>query len=271
MSQNKKEICIYTLCVLIATNILWYAGLSIERIDENNLFGSILSTVACFVPLIIAFIMCKISKQKFRILKLKPNIKKSWKVYLISILISLVLVYMSDLLPLVFFPKDVSINVESLKIGFFLQIALYVVIGVIASIELLGEEVGWMGYLYPRLEKEYGIFKSAFLLSIVRSLFHLVLLLFVYENISDAMIGLLFLFVSNFALISILIYVTKRSDSVFPASIIHALTNTLAVLSFISVKEEFTITIPYRLVGLIPIVIVGSIFYILLYKKDKKV
>ena len=84
------------------------------------------------------------------------------------------------------------------------------------------------------------------------------------------MIGLLFLFLSNLVTEGLFIYVTRKSNSVFPASIIHALTNTLVVLSFIVVKDEFTISIPYRIVTLIPLIIIGFIFYILLYKEKIK-
>ena len=260
MSKNKKEIITYSLIAIIVTNILWLTGLSIK-----NIFGNILSTLACFIPLIIALIM---SNFKLKDLKIKPNIKKSWKTYLLSIVISIIIVYATDLIPLLFFPKEVLINSESLTIAFILKILLFTIFGIVLSIELLGEEIGWMGYLYPRLEKEYGMFKGAVLLSTIRTLFHLILLLFIYENTYEAVIGILFLFIYNFILESTLIYVTKKSNSVFPASIIHSITNTLAVLSFVIVSEKFTISIPFRLVGIIPNIIIGSIFYILLYKTN---
>ena len=76
MNKNKKEIIIYTLCILIITNILWFLGYSLRNINEKSILAVLILALACFMPLIIALIMCKITKTKFRTLKIEPNIKK---------------------------------------------------------------------------------------------------------------------------------------------------------------------------------------------------
>lgn len=270
MKQNKKEIILYTLCVLIITNILWFIGFHLQHSDEKSILPLLALGSACLMPAIIALVMCKITKTKFRTLKIKPNIKKSWKIYLLSIFIGVFIVYSTDLLPLLFFPKDVTLNLDNLTLLFFGKIILYTLISVIESIELLGEELGWMGYLYPRLEKECGVIGGTILAAIVRTLYHLVALILIGGSLNGAVIAVLSLFLNNLFLQSILVYVTKKSDSVFPAAIIHAISNILVVLSFISFNEGFDETIPFKLVTLIPILIIGLSFYILLYKEAKK-
>ena len=83
---------------------------------------------------------------------------------------------------------------------------------------------------------------------------------------NETIIAILSLFINNLFLQSLLVYVTKKSDSVFPASIIHSISNILVLLSFVSYNEVFDENITFKLVSLIPIFIIGSIFYILSLK-----
>lgn len=238
--------------------------------DEGSISSVLPLMVACFIPLITALSMCAITKTKFATLKVKPNIKKSWKIYLLAILVGLILVYSSDLIPLFVFPKDVYIAPDSKSILFLGKIALFTVISVIESIELLGEELGWMGYLYPRLEKEFGTFPGIVLMAVVRTLYHLVALILIAGSANDAIIAVLSLFINNLFLQSVLVYVTKKSDSVFPASIIHAISNILVTLSFVTYPEGFDESILFRVVELIPVVVLGVLFGVLLFKDEEK-
>lgn len=265
--SNKKELWINTFVCIIITNILWYVGYSLHAKDEENVIALLVIYLACFMPAIMAIIMCKLRKVKISALLLAPNIKKSWKVYLIAILTSLLFVYAADLLPLLFYPKNVSLVTENLSLLFFGQIILFTIVSVITSIELLGEELGWLGYLFPRLEKEYGTFSSIFMIAMIRTLWHLVLII----KIDGSLFAVCNLFLSNLFLQCVLVYVTKRSNSVFPAAIVHSITNIMMGLSFVSYTEEFynTHSIQFSLIELIPLMIIGIIFFILLYK-DKK-
>lgn len=269
MNTNKREILIFSSIVIFTANVMWGIGYYFRMIDEGSISSVLPLMVACFIPLITALVMCAVTKTKFETLKVKPNIKKSWKIYLLAILVGLVLVYSSDLIPLLVFPKNVSIAPESKSVLFFGKIALYTIISVIESIELLGEELGWMGYLYPRLEKEFGTFPGIALTAVIRTLYHLVALILIAGSVNDAMIAVMSLFLNNLFLQSALVYVTKKSDSVFPASIIHAISNILVTLSFVTYPDGFDERIPFRMVGLIPVVIIGILFGVLLFKYDK--
>lgn len=128
-----------------------------------------------------------------------------------------------------------------------------------------------MGFLYPRLEKEYGVLIGTILTAIIRTLYHLVALILIGKTMNGAIIAILSLFINNLFLQSLLVYVTKKSDSVFPASIIHSISNILVLLSFVSYNEGFDENITFKLVSLIPIFIIGMVFYILLLKdKNRK-
>lgn len=269
MNKTKKEIWIYILSIVTITNILWFVGYHMRMANEKSIGALLFITLAAFMPMIIAFIMCVLTKTKFRTMLLFPNIKKSWKVYLLAIFLSLFLVYASDLLPLLFFTNEVSLITENLTIVYFGKIILFTIISTIESIELLGEEIGWMGYLFPRVEKEYGTFIGTLIVSIVRTLYHIVALILIDGSVLGSISAIVYLFINNLFLQSILVYVTKKSNSVFPAAIIHAITNILAILSFVSIKEGFDEMVPFRMVESIPCVIIGIIFYILLFQEKK--
>lgn len=103
----------------------------------------------------------------------------------------------------------------------------------------MGEELGWMSYLFPRLEKLCGTTVALVLTGIIRSVWHIVMLV---QN-ENFLAGFLSLSVSNILMGSVLVWATKASKSVLPASLIHVMTNAL------------------------PGVIAGVICYIVLLKK----
>ena len=264
----KKDVAFYILLCLIITNILWYVGYGIEEKESGNIMALVLIYLASFIPAIVALIMCKLNKEKIKTLLILPNIKKSWKYYLMAILVGLIMIYSSDIMPFLFFPKDVILLTKNISLMFLLKIILFTVFSILASIVLLGEELGWMGYLFPRLEKISGTILSIFIIAIIRTLWHLGILVRM-DNFAFVFITL---FISNLVLQSILVYFTKKSNSVFPSAIIHSITNIMVGLSFVSYTEEFynNNAIQFSLIGLIPLILIGTIFFVLLLKDNKK-
>lgn len=262
--KTKREVILYVLLCLLITNILWYVGYGIDSKEEGNIISLLLINIASFIPAIIAIIMCKLKKEKIKTLLLFPNLKKSWKYYLLAILVGLIMVYSTDIIPLLFFPKDVILLTENISLIYLFKIILFTLFSILASIVLLGEELGWMGYLFPRLEKLNGTIFSIFIIAVIRTLWHLG----IFIRMDDIVFVIINLFISNLVLQSILVYFTKKSNSVFPSAIIHSITNIMIGLSFVSYTEEFynNNAIQFSLIGLIPLLIIGIIFFILLFK-----
>ena len=99
----------------------------------------------------------------------------------------------------------------------------------------MGEELGWMGYLFPRLEQLCG------------------------TSVALILMG------------SVLVWPTKASKSVLPASLIHVMTNALpgGIAAFM-ILDESVYSSDFSGVGLftmLPGVIVGVICYIVLLNK----
>ena len=262
--KQKKEITIYVLVCLIITNLLWYIGYGLDEKNENNIISLILIYLASFIPAIVALIMCKINKQKAKTLLIYPNIKNSLRIYLIAIFTGLIMVYSTDIIPVLFYPNDVLLLTENFSILFICKILLFTIISILGSFIYLGEELGWMGYLFPRLEKLNGTILSIFIIAIIRTIWHLG----IFIRMDDIVFLIINLFISNLVLQSILVYFTKKTNSVFPSAIIHSITNIMVGLSFVSYTEELynNNAIQFSLIGLIPLLIIGIIFFILLFK-----
>lgn len=97
---------------------------------------------------------------------------------------------LSQVLP-VFFPQQAKYNDEA---GFVAIVVATLIMLVVCCLQFwvgMGEELGWMGYLFPRLEQLCG------------------------TSVALILMG------------SVLVWATKASKSVLPASLIHVMTNAL--------------------------------------------
>lgn len=96
----------------------------------------------------------------------------------------------------------------------------------IASGLALGEEIGWRGFLYPRLRAKLGDTLAVVVLGIIWGVWHAPLLLLGYNYPSLAP-GWRLVWMSMFCILltAILAWVRQRSRSVWPAAIGHGTVN----------------------------------------------
>lgn len=191
----KKYIWIFLLCCLPVSNVLWYIAYSAG--DESVSTSFVILT--SFLPALTALVLCKISKEGWNNLKILPNIREAWKVYLFAVIGALVMNYLNELL-----------------------------------------------------------------LALVRTIWHLGILVF----FPHPLIGLCDLFLSNLLSQGFLIYLTKRSSSLFPAAVVHAVTNLLP--AFVAYNDSFyqAHIVPMNCAGLISAAVVGGISCLLMQREE---
>lgn len=145
---------------------------------------------------------------------------------------------------------------------------LLVIFGTIVSLiinsitKILGEEIGWRGYLLPKLQS-IGIEKALFVSSFIWGLFHLAPILFSGQYHSDTNFLLFIpLFMLNVILAGVFIgYLRIISGSIWPAVIAHGMHNlTWAYGSMYTTNAEPIVTYLTGDVG-----ILGVAFYFILY------
>lgn len=268
--MNKKLTVYYILLLLLISNLCWYLGFQARQADERSIGAVLFLALAAFSPAILALIFCRTEKKSFWTLNLHPHIKQAYRVYLLAIIVGVALVFATDLLPLVFFRNDVTFAADKLTPTYFATVLGVILLCVVESVEMLGEELGWMGYLFPRLETRFGTIFGAVLLAVVRTLYHATAIFLMEGTPEKFFASISYLFLNNLCFQGILIFITKASRSVFPAGIVHALTNVLPVVEVLTTfSDGFDETTPYRLVTLIPCGILGAVFYGILWKMGK--
>lgn len=258
--NTKKYICIFLLCCLPLSNILWYAAYSSG--DESVMTSLVILT--SFLPVLTALILCKISREGWDNLMILPNIRKAWKVYLFAVAGALVMNYLNELFLYLMFQGEVSFQAGAFTLRRLGEVLGMTILGVLASVEMLGEELGWLGWLFPKLEKMHGTKTAMLLLALIRTMWHLGILIF----LSYPLIGLCDLFLSNLLSQGFLVYLTKKSASLFPAAVVHAVTNLLPALVAYSDSFYQVHTIPMNCAELALAAVVGGNSYLLM-RKDK--
>jgi membrane protease YdiL (CAAX protease family) len=97
-------------------------------------------------------------------------------------------------------------------------------------------------------------------MGIIRGFWHLAML--AQRDLSAMFCNLLFLILSNILLGSVLVLVTKKSGSVIPAALIHALTNAIpnVYAPFLQVNETLyqSSYVRINMVSMLPLAVVGG-------------
>ena len=266
-----KRILMFLLICLPITWLLMAVSYKLTAEGKLEGLATFMLSLSVFMPAITGVICVLKNKEGIGTLKLLPGLYKTGWVYLIAIFGGAVLSLMTEPFVMLFFPETEKLSNGAMPELLF-NILLYIVIGVIGSVGILGEEIGWMGYLYPKMEKLCGLIPALIATGLIRGLWHVVM--FMQMDLKAGVIGFICLSISNVFLGSVLVLLTKLTNSVYPATIVHALSNALpSVLFGYLVIDEVLYDKNYvaiQFVSLIPAVIVGTICAVILVKMSKK-
>ena len=144
-----------------------------------------------------------------------------------------------------------------------------------------GEEFGWRGYMNQKMEPLLGTTGTVIVGGIIWGLWHAELTVvghnFGTEYEGYPWLGILSMCISCTFIGMGLMWLTKKTGSIYPAAIMHASNNFGAVsigrLFISGVPEVYTLTITDNLIISIPNFILGLVFLILMLcdnKKEKK-
>lgn len=262
-----KQLGIFLGICLPVTWILMGIGYTGVSGEEMTAWANLLITLACFLPAIAAIISSLVTKEDLGKLQFLPRLKGNGKVYLIAIFLGIFLSVADVLLLLLFFKDKVSLHPEASIAMVVFTFLLMLAMSFLQFWVGMGEELGWMGYLYPRMEKLCGTTVALVLTGLIRSLWHLVMLI----HTENFFTSFLTLSISNILLGSVLVWATKASKSVIPASLIHVITNALpGALTAYLVMDESILQGTFGwldLITMLPAAVLGVIFYIILLKK----
>lgn len=189
---------------------------------------------------------------------LKFNFKSSWRYYLTAWLLPLGFVLAGAAVYFLFFPAHFDSSLELLRRQAILQnieltipqawqyIAAQVGMAMLLApllnaFSTFGEEFGWRAYLLPKLQP-LGAKKAALLSGVIWGVWHWPVIAMGYNYgvgyPAFPLTGMLAMVVMTTALGVVFAWLALRANSVWPATLGHAMINGLGALAFLMLKAE---------------------------------
>jgi membrane protease YdiL (CAAX protease family) len=230
-----------------------------------------------FAPLVANIATRLVTREGWSNTLLRPNFRRGWRFYLAAWLLPIVATIVGGaiyflLVPSRFDPsmtwaRDAGLlgSASEMAPGALFITSVLMALATGATMGLLlgfGEEFGWRGYLLPKL-MPLGGRKAVLLVGVIHGIWHWPIILLGYEYgfgyWGAPVVGPLLFVVFVLCLSAFLAWVTLRSGSVWPAAIGHGAINASAVLMLPFASGELD-----RLIGPLPVGIVGGLGYIVL-------
>lgn len=228
--------------IVVFNNILSGNRYFPETQEDGNPFNIFAGYAAMLGPASAVFITRKITKEGMSEHMLIPGFEKNLKYYIMSFVTVLSLYLACALLLPVYSgcgyaANEMAARLSTIVSGLWLQFALILI--------YFGEEYGWRGYLFPKLEKLTGIVPAVFITGIIWGVWHTPVLLLgqnfgrdlkYYPLSNIGLMCLMCIFITPF-----LVYVSRKSNSVWPAAAGHFLFNNLQgvmMTMFLDIKED---------------------------------
>lgn len=273
MSKEKKSLLVFygiTLPVSLIFELLYI-------FTKFDLFVSILM----WVPGITGIVCSKVFFRNQGALGFKFKIKPLYIILSITIpVIYLVLTYVLAWVVL----KDPTTGIDTLpkavlgEWGEGIPGGIYIAVSFIpflifSALSAAGEELGWRGFAYPVLEKEFGRVKAVLINGFIWALWHLPLILGeVYQSNVNIVYGIVSFIVLVMLVTVIYCWLRSVSGSVITAILLHAVHNELDQLYLqpLSSNEKVPYFAGEQGIFTIAVVAIIAILVIAVWKKQKR-
>ena len=272
---NAKRLGIYLLIVFAASLTLI---LFRKVTDESRTAFFFVQQLFCWSPAIACIVTRAVTKEGFHDMKLHLRLRGNLRYYLLAFVLPLIFVPIMEILPLVlsghtewlsgFTPMDTITSVMQLGSA-----------AIVGSIGLLGEELGWRGYMNEKMEPLLGTPLTCLAGGAVWGLWHFpndiqnwlngyVSFPSALQNALERMLILIMLGI-------VLMWITKKADSVWPAVILHFTYNSaIGVINSLMAAEGYEANAGGEIVTKIcefaPWVLSGAVFMAVMVRGDMK-
>ena len=220
--ENAKRLGIYLLIIFVFMLIFI---LCIKLMNASNTMFYIIYMIFSFSPAFASLIARAVTKEGFRDMKLHLKLSGNFKWYMLAFGLPLICFTVKILLPVVLSGHADWLGGFTAR-NVLSEIFMLAAMTAVMSIGLLGEELGWRGYMNQKMESLFGTVGTCIAGGIVWGLWHLPMDMAGCEGaISDAfsMCGGRMIQITLFGVF--LMWLTKKTDSVYPAVIGHYMFN----------------------------------------------
>ena len=282
MQSKKKTLLRIALYIVLAYLPVYVLGFAFSD-KEGGVTSALAGNSLMLFPAIAVIITRLITKEGFRDALLGTGRRKSGKYYAAAVIFPVLLPLVSGLILHIFIVKSGSIGDSAFCDNGMLTAALLLTApatGLAMAVHGFGEELGWRGYLTPKLEELMPTPLAIVVTGIIWALWHGPLLAYGCDFGRDYDFfpygGFIAMIVMCIALSAFLTWLTKRTDSVYPASLCHmvldlTLTSELSLFAARADGTPFEYRVPefwVLILSTFPVMIVcGAVCIILLRKK----
>ncbi len=253
------------------------------RWDMNSPLVPLVS-LAMLCPAIAALLTRQVTREGFALvgddsLLLGISFKnRKWIWYLVALLLPWLYIEAGNACTLLFSPEAFDLGnparlemAEENRVVIYLQPFFTIITSAMASFAALGEEAGWRAYMMPKMIKLWGVKKAIIFGGIIWGIWHWPLT-YIGHNFGTEYWGYPF---TGFAMMCIgptclgvvLTYITYKSGSIWPATILHAVNNASpSILQYFINREKITgwkaDSIADFLISYLPVMILAGFVYI---------
>ena len=240
MDTHKKGIIVYLLIAFGLAWFLWEIPLRIGLSPDNPLFQLAILPGA-FAPAVGTVVVRKwVTREGFRDAGLRINLRQ-WRYYLAGWFLPLMVVAVITLLAVFLAITYPDFTLQralrelipdgtprpSLPPGIFVLLPFQLmIVALVATPILWGEEFGWRGYLQIRLMRNRPLL-AAISTGLIWGLWHLPLILRGYNFPGQPLLGMFVFMVSAVMLSIIFGWLRVRTGSIWSASLAHSATNAV--------------------------------------------
>lgn len=275
--ENKKRLMIFLLLTFIIAWIL-FMSVPLSGLSYGQSSSIFLVASAMFAPALGSILTRLITKEGFKNMYLKPNFKGNIKSYLVVYFAPSVLILISGALYFLIFPSSFDSGLTILKqmavssgktnysasnILMFLILEVLIIGPIVNIIPTMGEELGWRGYLLPKLRGFYSDRAALIITGCIWGLWHLPIIVMGHNYGKNYFgypwLGILAMVVFCVVLGIIEGYISIKLKSTIPAAMIHSAVNAGAGLPIYLIKGSYNTLLGPSITG-----IIGGIPFIIL-------
>lgn len=272
--DEMKRLVIYLLIVAASSAMLIIVFKPLR--NSETAFFLLGQQLFCAAPALANIITRKATKEGFRDMKLHLHLTGNLRYYLLAFALSLLCT------TLMYLPAIILSGHTDWLGGFTFTNILTAVLmlaaqGAVMSVGVLGEELGWRGYMNQKLEPLVGIIGTVLIGGAVWSLWHLPSDIRFYlageQSFSEAMkaVGERLLIMPGYA--AFYMWLTKKTDSVWAAVVAHAMGNAsqTAIMELLrqgNIPENADLE--SGVLQFVPTLLMAVVFTVLLLRDQKK-
>lgn len=247
MKENKK--CIY-LYLLFSFTLAWMIWIGCYWLRVPNIVSQLFAMLSMWAPAIAVWLTHTLTKtENILAYSLKPKIKGNAKQYLYAWIIPIIASILGGLLYFCIFQNDFDISLTYLKQSLDLSeqtsnttftficagikfVAIVTFGSLLNTFLCLGEEIGWRGFLFPALAKEFPHIRAHLLAGLIWGLWHTPINMLGHNYglyyPGYPWLGIISMCVFTFSAGVVLSWLCEKSGTVWVAAFAHGSINAVA-------------------------------------------